>query len=117
MLGGRVVSCLRLHQRGLGRVQIAARNGALGKELLAALHNALVQVEIGFGLRHVQFGLLRILGHLRLGGRGKSSLSRHVGALVILRRGGQVVVLKCRQQLAFLHARAALDVELCSPAR
>ena len=112
MLRGGVVGGLRLHQRGLRGVEIAARNGSFGKELLAAVHDAAVQVEIGFGLRVVEFGLLRIFRHLRLGGRGVSGLRGFVGALVVLRGGRQIGVLKHCQQLAFLDLRAALDVEL-----
>ena len=57
MLCGGVVGGLGLHQCGLRGVEIAAGNGALGEELLAAVDDALVEVEIGLGLGEVEFGL------------------------------------------------------------
>ena len=75
MFRRRVVGSLRLHQRGLCGIQIAARNGAFGKELFPRLHDALIQIEIGFCLREIQFGLLCIFGYLRLGCRCKRSLA------------------------------------------
>ena len=108
MLGRSVVSGLRLHQCGLRGVKIAAGNGSLGEELLAAVHDAGVQVEIGLGLGEVELGLLRIFRHLRLGRRGVGGLRGLIGALVVLRRGGQVGVFEDGKQLAFLYPRAAL---------
>ena len=88
MLGRGVVSSLGLYQRSLGGIQIAARDRALGKKLFAALHDAQIQIEIGFGLCHVQLGLLCILRHLRPGCRGVGRFGSHVAALVVLRRRG-----------------------------
>ncbi len=112
MLGCGVVGGLRLHQRGLGGVQIAAGNRAFREELLAAVHDAGVQVEIGLGLREIEFGLLHIFRNLRFGCGGIGCLRGFVGTLVVLRGGGEVAVLKHGEQLAFFHLRSALHVEL-----
>ena len=106
MLRRGVVGRLRLHQRGLRSVQVAARNGTFGKELLAAVHDALVQIEIGLGLREIQFGLLRIFRHLRLGRRVVGGLRGLVGALVVQRRRGQIGVLKHGEQARPAFTRA-----------
>ncbi len=44
---------LCLHQCRLGSVQIPTRNRSLRKKLLAAFHDALIQVEISLGLRQI----------------------------------------------------------------
>ena len=107
-----VVGGLRLHQRGLGGVEIAARNRSLREELLAAVDDALVQIEVGLGLGEVGLRLGKIFRDLRacLGCIG--ALRGGVGALVVERGGLQVAVFERDQQLAGLHVRAALDVEL-----
>src|SRR3569832_2070726 len=85
---------LRLHQRGLCRIEIAARYSAFGKELFAVVNDAGVQVEFGLGLRVVCFGLLHVFWNLRLGRAGISRLRGFVGALVILRAADEVGVFK-----------------------
>ena len=112
MLGGRIVGGLRLHQYCPGSIQIAAGNGSFGKELLAAVHNTGIQVEIRLGLRKVEFGLLHIFRDLRLGGRSVCGLSGLVRAFIVLRGRSKIGILKHRQQLALLHARPALYIEL-----
>ena len=109
---GGIVSRLRAHQRSFGSIQVAARNRSFGKQLLAALHDAQVQVEIRLGLRNIEFGLLRVFRHLRLRRRGIGRPRRHVGALVVHCRRRQIVVFERGQQLAGLHTRSALHVEL-----
>src|SRR5579862_9230065 len=98
MLGGGVICGLCLHQGGLGGIEVAPGNSAIGKELLAAVDDALVQIEIGLGLGEIQLGFLRVLGNLRLGGGGVGCLRSHVRARVIERGGGEVGVFKRDQQ-------------------
>ncbi len=112
VLGGGVVGGLRLHQRGLRGIEVPARDGALGEELLAALDDALVQVKIGLGLGKVEFRPLHIFGNLRLGGRGIRGFGGHEGALVVLGGSREVGIFERGQQLAFLHFGAALHIEL-----
>ena len=112
MIFRRIAGGLRLHQRGLSRIQIAARNRAFGKELLATLHDALVQVESGLGRGCIQFGPPRLFRHLRLGRSGVLGLRRHVQALAVERGRGQVARFERGQQLTRPHPRSALDVEL-----
>ena len=112
MLGGRIVGSLRLHQRGLGGVQVAAGNRALGEQLLAAFYDALVQIEIGLGLREVRLRLVRVFRHLRLGCGGVRRLRRLERSFVVHRRGRQVGVIQRDEQLAGMHPLSALDIEL-----
>ncbi len=117
MLRRRIVGGLRLHQRGLRRIQVAARNRALGKELLAALNDVLVQIEIGLGLRHIQLGLLSFFRHLRLGCRGVLRLRRHVRALVVQCRRGQIAIFERGQQLALPSPAIRAAHRTSAPAR
>ena len=112
MFGRSVVSGLRLHQRGLRRVQIAAGNGSLGEELLAAVHDALVQVEIGLGLGQSELGLLRIFRHLRFGRCGVGRLRRFIArpGCPAPRRSRSAFSSTASNSPAF--TRAALHVEL-----
>ena len=112
MLGRGVVGGLGLHQGGLGGVEIAPGDGAFREKLLAAVDDALVQIEIGLGLREIEVGFLHILGNLRLGGGRIGGLGGLVGTLVVERCRGQVGVLERGEQLALFHLRSALHIEL-----
>ena len=77
---------LRLDQRRFRRIQIAARDRSLGKELLAAVHNALRQVQVGRRLRQIQLRLLVSSGTVRRVAVVVGALGGGVGTLVVQRR-------------------------------
>ena len=112
MLRRRVIRGLCLHQRGLRRVQVASGDRAFLKQLLACIHNVLIQIQVCLCLRHIKLGLLVLLWHLRLRCRRKCRLCRRVSAAIVQRRRRKVAVLEHRQQLASLHVRAALHIEV-----
>ena len=65
MLLGNLVGGLRLNQRSLGGIQIAAWNRPLGEELCPAVDDALGQVQVGARLGQVKFRLCRVFGNRR----------------------------------------------------
>ena len=116
-LAAAVVSGLGLDERGLGGVEVAAGDGALGEELLAVVDDALVEVEIGFGLGEVELGFLVVLGNLGFDGGLVGGVGGVEGALVVGDGGGEVAVFEGGEELACFHVGAALDVELFEPGR
>ncbi len=111
-LAAAVIGGLGLNERGLGSVEVAAGDGSLGEELLAVVDDALVQVEIGFGLGEVELSFLVILGNLGFDGGLVGGVGSVEGALVVGDGGGEVAVFKGGEELAGFHMRAALDVKL-----
>jgi len=109
VLGCGIVDGLRLYQRRSCSIEIAAGDGALGKELLAALDDAQIQVKIRFGLRQIGLGLERIFRHLRLGRCIVGCFGGHVGSLVVHCRRGQIVVFEGGEELAGFDAGSALN--------
>ncbi len=100
MPGGGVVCGLCLHQSSWRGIKIAARDRTLREELLASFHDALIEIQVCLGLRHIQLRLLKIFGDLSLGLCLKGGLRRSVGAFVVQRGGLKVAVLKRCEQLA-----------------
>ena len=112
VLFGGVVGGLSLDERGLGGVEVAAGDGSLGKELFAAGDDALVEVEIGFGLGKVELSFLVVLGNLGFNSGLVGGVGGVEGALVIGDGGGQVAVFEGGEEFTRFYMRAALDVEL-----
>ena len=112
VFGGNVVGGLSLNERCGGGVEVASRDGALREEDLAGVVDALLQVQIGFGLGDVLFGLLVVLRDRCFGCGCKSGLRLFVGALVVELCCGQITVLKDCEKLTGFHLRAALHVKL-----
>jgi hypothetical protein len=101
-----------LDESGLGSVEIAARDGSLSEKLLAAGDDALVEVEISFGLSEVELGLLVVLGNLGFDGGLVGGVGGIEGTLVVSDGGGEVAVLESSEELAGFDVGTALDVEL-----
>ncbi len=112
MLLGNLMGGLSLNQRSFCRIQIAARDRSLGKELGAAVHNALRQVQVGGRLGKIQFRLDCVFGHRGPSGNVVCALGRVVSTLVVECRGRKVAVFKRRQKLTRPDVRTALHVEL-----
>ena len=112
VLGGDVVGGLGLNERCGGGIEVASWDGTLREEAFARVVDALLQVEVGFGLGDVLFGLLVVLRHRCLGCGCKGGLRLFVGAFVIELRCSEVAVFEDGEKLAGFHLRAALDVEL-----
>ncbi len=111
VLGGGVIGGLGGDKRGLGGVEVAAGDGALGEEGLAALDDAEVEVEIGFCLGDIGLGLEGVFRDLGPGGRGKGRFGSHIGAFVVEGRGGEVVVFEGSKKLASFYTRSALHIK------
>lgn len=112
MFGGGIVCGLRLHQRSLGGVEIAAGDGALLKELGAAFDDALVEAEVGLGLGEIELRGLRGLGHLDAGRLLVGRLRCGVAALIVECGALQVAVFEGDEQFAGADVRSSLHVEL-----
>ena len=112
VLGGNVVGCLGLNERCGGCIEVASRDGALGEEGFAGVVDALLQIQIGFGLGDVLLGLLVVLGHRCLGCGCEGGLRLFVGALVVELSRCQVAVFEHCEELTGFHLRAALHVKL-----
>src|ERR1700691_4083588 len=111
-----LLGCLKrglgLDEGGLRGIEVASRDGSLSEELFAAGDDALVEVEISFGLGEVELGLLVVLGNLGFDGGLVGGVSGVEGALVVSDGGGEVAVLGGGGELAGFYVCAALDVEL-----
>ena len=92
-------------------VEFLARHRSLLKKFLPAVEDFLLGGQKFLGRLRVELSFLDFLR--QSGGRGGfvRGLGLVVGALVLLGRGCEVVVLEHGQQLAFAHLAATLDVE------
>jgi len=112
MLLGGFEGGLSLDEGGLGGIEVAARDGSLGEELFAAGDDALVEVEIRFGLSQVELGFLVILRNLGLDLGLVGGIGGVEGALIVSNGSGEVAVLESSEELACFYVGTALDVEL-----
>ena len=106
-----LVACLGHVDRGL--VELLARQRALFEQLLAALVDLLLGIERFLRLLRVSLGLLNFFGKAGRCGRLVRGLGLIQCTLRILCGRAEVPIFEHCQQLALMHAAAALHQELC----
>src|SRR5215467_2526456 len=96
----RVVCGLSLYERSSGSIEVASRDGTFGEKLFATIDDALVEIEIGLGLRKIQFGFLIVFRYLGTRGYLIGSLCCCIASLVVENSRCEVTIFKNRQQFA-----------------
>ncbi len=100
-----------LKQSDFGQVQLASRQSALLKKLLAAVVDFLLRIKRGLCGRSIEFRLLDLLWEASIHRVDIGRISLFEVSLARQCRTRQVAVLEFDKQLPFFYARASLDVE------
>ena len=103
---------MRLHQRRLGSIELAAGYRALLEQFDARVHDGLAEIEIRLRLGNIEFGSGEVFRGRSLGCGFEGGLSGRVAALVVQLGGGKVAIFKRGEKFALVNARSTLHIEL-----